>query len=160
MMPPRSLRSLPPAGAGVAPGAARRASLWIDTHCHLDAAEFDGDRDVVVARARAAGVAQIVIPAVAVANFERVRELAHRHGLAYALGIHPMCTNGVGDDDLAALRAALERHAGDARLVAVGEIGLDHFVPGLDRQRQAAIFAAQLDLAAEFALPVLLHVRR
>ena len=134
--------------------------MWIDTHCHLDAAEFDADRDEVVARARAAGVAQIVIPAVDVANFERVRELAHRHRLAYALGIHPMCTGAAGADDLAALRDALARHAGDPRLVAVGEIGLDHFIAGLDRERQAAIFAAQLGLAAEFGLPVLLHVRR
>ena len=118
--------------------------MWIDTHCHLDAAEFDADRDDVVARARAAGVAQIVIPAVDVANFERVRELAHRHRLAYALGIHPMCTDAAGADDLAALRDALARHAGDPRLVAVGEIGLDHFIAGLDRERQATIFAAQL----------------
>ena len=134
--------------------------MWIDTHCHLDAAEFDADRDAVVARARAAGVGQIVIPAVDVGNFARVRELAHRHRLAYALGIHPMCTDRAGAGDLAALRDALARHAGDARLVAVGEIGLDHFVAGLDRDRQAAMFAAQLALAAEFGLPVLLHVRR
>jgi len=142
-------------------GARRHhAGVWIDTHCHLDAAEFDADRDDVVARARAAGIAQIVIPAVDVGNFERVRELAHRHRLAYALGIHPMCTGAAGAADLAALREALVRHAGDPRLVAVGEIGLDHFIAGLDRQRQATIFAAQLALAAEFGLPVLLHVRR
>jgi TatD DNase family protein len=134
--------------------------VWIDTHCHLDAAEFDADRDGVVARARAAAVDQIVIPAVAVANFERVRELAHRHRLAYALGIHPMCTDQAGDADLGHLRGALARHAGDPRLVAVGEIGLDHFVAGLDHDRQATMFAAQLRLAAEFGLPVLLHVRR
>jgi len=134
--------------------------VWIDTHCHLDAAEFDADRDAVVARARAAGVAEIVIPAVAVANFERVRELAHRHRLAYALGIHPMCTDAAGDADLGHLREALTRHAGDPRLVAVGEIGLDHFIAGLDRDRQEQMFSAQLRLAAEFDLPVLLHVRR
>lgn len=134
--------------------------MWIDTHCHLDAAEFDADRDDVVARAHAAGIAQIVIPAVDVGNFERVRELAHRHRLAYALGIHPMCTDRAGDSDLTILRDSLSRHADDPRLVAVGEIGLDHFVPGLDRGRQASMFAAQLALAAEFGLPVLLHVRR
>ncbi len=136
------------------------AAVWIDTHCHLDAAEFDADRDAVVARARAAGVGQIVIPAVDVGNFARVRELAHRHRLAYALGIHPMCTDRAAEGDLGHLREALARHAGDERLVAVGEIGLDHFVPGLDRARQARFFAAQLALAAEFGLPVLLHVRR
>jgi TatD DNase family protein len=135
-------------------------AVWIDTHCHLDAAEFDADRDCVVERARAAGVRQIVIPAVDAGNFARVRDLAHRHGLSYALGIHPMCTDRASAGDLERLRDALARHAGDARLVAVGEIGLDHFIPGLDRVRQATFFAAQLKLAAEFGLPVLLHVRR
>jgi len=134
--------------------------VWIDTHCHLDAAEFDPDRDAVVARARAAGVATIVVPAVDAGNFARVRELAERHRLSYALGIHPMCTDRAGDADLAALRNALEANRGDPRLVAIGEIGLDYFVPGLDRERQADFFAAQLKLAAEFGLPVLLHVRR
>src|SRR6476661_4110645 len=136
------------------------AAVWIDTHCHLDAAEFDADRDAVVAAARAAGVATIVLPAVDAGNFDRVRDLAHRHRLAYALGIHPMCTGAAGADDLAVLRDALVRHAGDPRLVAVGEIGLDHFIAGLDHEHQATIFAAQLGLAAEFGLPVLLHVRR
>jgi TatD DNase family protein len=134
--------------------------VWIDTHCHLDAAEFDADRDAVVERARAAGVVQIVVPAIDRGNFERVRELAHRHGLGYALGIHPMCTGSAREGDLQALAEALARNAGDPRLVAVGEIGLDHFVGGLDRERQATFFAAQLELAAEFDLPVLLHVRR
>jgi TatD DNase family protein len=136
------------------------APAWIDTHCHLDAAEFDVDRDGVVARARAAGVAQIVVPAVDAGNFARVRELAHRHRLSYALGIHPMCTDRAAESDLAVLPAALEQHRDDPRLVAVGEIGLDHFIAGLDRERQARFFSAQLALAAEFELPVLLHVRR
>jgi TatD DNase family protein len=146
--------------AGTAPGEGMIRAVWIDTHCHLDAAELDADRDAVVARARAAGVDQIVIPAVDVGNFARVRELAHRYRLAYALGIHPMCTGRAGDAELGHLRDALARHAGDPRLVAVGEIGLDHFIAGLDHERQAAMFAGQLALAAEFGLPVLLHVRR
>lgn len=133
---------------------------WIDTHAHLDAAEFDADRDAMVARARAAGVAGVVIPAVAVANFDAVRTLAHRHGHAYALGIHPMCTNGAGDADLAALEAALAANRDDPHLVAVGEIGLDHFVPGLDREHQRRLFEAQLALAARHDLPVVLHVRQ
>ena len=134
--------------------------MWIDTHCHLDAAEFDADRDAVVAGARAAGVAAIVIPAVDTGNFDRVRELAHRYRLSYALGIHPMCSGRAGAADLAALRSALEAQRDDPRLVAVGEIGLDYFIAGLDRARQAEIFVAQLKLAREFGLPVLLHVRR
>jgi TatD DNase family protein len=136
------------------------AAMWIDTHCHLDAAEFDADRDDVVARARQAGVTQIVLPAVARANFDTVRRLAHRHDFAYAMGIHPLFVEQAADDDLQALRDGLAAHRGDARLVAVGEIGLDHFVPGQDLARQARFYAAQLALAREFDLPVILHVRK
>ncbi len=134
--------------------------LWTDSHCHLDAPEFDADRDAVVARARAAGVAQIVLPAVEVSNFDSVRGLAHRHGFVYALGIHPLYVDRADDTALAALHDALQANRGDPRLVAVGEIGLDHFVPGLDRARQEDFYAAQLVLARQFDLPVILHVRR
>jgi TatD DNase family protein len=134
--------------------------MWIDSHCHLDAPDFDVDRDAVVARARAAGVTQIVLPAVERSNFGAVRALAHAHGFVYALGIHPMCVERAPDDDLLHLEAALAEHRSDARLVAVGEIGLDHFVPGLDRARQERFYAAQLRLARAFDLPVILHVRK
>lgn len=133
---------------------------WIDSHCHLDAAEFDADRDAVLARAQAAGVATLVLPAVAVAGFETLRQLAHRHGLFYALGIHPLCVDAADDADLERLADALQAHRDDPRLVAVGEIGLDHFVPGLDRDRQQRFYAAQLKLARAHGLPVILHVRR
>lgn len=133
---------------------------WTDTHCHLDAAEFDVDRAAVVARARSAGVAQIVLPAIAPFDFDTVRSMAHEHGLAYALGIHPLCTGSLDDTALDALREALAAQHGDPRLVAVGEIGLDHFVAGLDRSRQEHFYVRQLELAREFDLPVLLHVRR
>ena len=134
--------------------------MWIDTHCHLDAAEFDADRDAVVARARAAGVEQIVIPAVDARNLERVRELAHQHGFTYALGIHPLCVMRAGPRDLEQVAAALEKYAGDQRLVAVGEIGLDFFVDGLDPEVQQRFYGEQLKLAKRAGLPVLLHVRR
>ncbi len=134
--------------------------MWIDSHCHLDAAEFGADRDAVVARARAAGVGMLVLPAVEVANFDAVRTLAHRHGLAYALGIHPLYTGRAADADLEQLQAAIAAHRDDPRLVAVGEIGLDHFVPGLDPVRQRHFFVAQLKLARDAGLPVILHVRR
>jgi TatD DNase family protein len=134
--------------------------MWIDTHCHLDAAEFDADRAAVIERARAAGVGQIVLPAVGRSNFDAVRRLAHAHGFAYALGIHPLYVERAADDDLVHLRDALAEHRDDERLVAIGEIGLDHFVPGLDRDRQARFYAAQLRLACEFGLPVIVHVRR
>ena len=134
--------------------------MWIDSHCHLDAPEFDADCDAVVARARAAGVAQIVIPAVEVANLTAVRSLAHDHELAYALGIHPLFVGRADDADLQHLRDALALHRGDARLVAVGEIGLDHFVPGQDLPRQERYYAEQLRMARHFDLPVIVHVRR
>ncbi|HEY4066593.1 MAG TPA: TatD family hydrolase [Burkholderiaceae bacterium] len=134
--------------------------MWIDTHCHLDAAEFDPDRDAVVERARAAGVTRIVLPAVARTNFDSVRELAHRHGQVYALGIHPLAVQGAGEGDLDALADALAERRADPRLVAIGEIGLDHFVPGHDPARQERFYAAQIALARRFELPVILHVRR
>jgi TatD DNase family protein len=134
--------------------------MWIDTHCHLDAPEFDADRDAVVLRATAAGVTRIVLPAVGSDNFDAVRVLAHSHGFVYALGIHPLCVTQAADDDLRRLSQALAAHRGDSRLVAVGEIGLDHLVPGLDFARQERFYAAQLELARRFDLPVILHVRR
>jgi len=134
--------------------------VWIDTHCHLDAPEFDADRDQVVQRARAAALAQIVLPAVAVHNFDAVRALAHQYGFAYALGIHPLCVDEAQDIHLQTLRAALHTHRGDPRLVAVGEIGIDHFVRGLDRAKQERFYEAQLELAREVELPVIVHVRR
>lgn len=134
--------------------------MWIDTHCHLDAAEFDADRDAVVARAKAAGVAQIVIPAVDAHNLSRVRELAHHHGFSYALGIHPLYVMNAGPGDLDHMAEVLTQHRDDPRLVAVGEIGLDYFVAGLDAATQQHFYIEQLKLAKRAGLPVLLHVRR
>ena len=134
--------------------------MWIDTHCHLDASEFDVDRGAVVARATQARVRQIVLPAVAPDNFDAVRSLAQACGYVYALGIHPLYVERAGTAPLAALRAGLEAHRSDPRLVAVGEIGLDHFVPGLDPALQLRFYVEQLELAREFDLPVILHVRR
>lgn len=139
--------------------------MLIDTHCHLDAAEFDQDRLQVIEAAHQAGVKAILIPSVAASNFKTVRELAHAMpGGAYALGIHPMYVHDASSEDLVTLREAVSQNMGDPRLVAIGEIGLDFFVPDIStgdaRERQERFFAAQLDLALEFGLPVLLHVRR
>jgi TatD DNase family protein len=135
-------------------------TAWIDTHCHLDALEFAGDRDAVRERARERGVIHCVLPAVDVSSFDAVRELAHAHGDSYALGIHPLCTADARVEDLERLDEALSQRRGDPRLVAVGEIGLDFFVGGLDRERQELFFAEQLRLARAHDLPVILHVRR
>jgi TatD DNase family protein len=135
--------------------------MLIDTHCHLDASEFDPDRDAVVASAVAAGVQRIVVPAVAAENFQVVSDLARRHAaVRYALGIHPLFVERAADVDLDALREAVARSIGQPGFVGIGEIGLDHFVPGLDRERQLRFFAAQLRLARDFDLPVILHVRK
>jgi TatD DNase family protein len=138
--------------------------MWIDTHCHLDAAEFEADRAAVHRRARAAGVASCVIPAVQTAHFEAVRKLAHAQQDVYALGIHPLYTPAASDADVAKLDAALHTHHDDPRLVAVGEIGLDGFVPELNTPdafaRQQQFYTAQLKLAQKYQLPVILHVRR
>ena len=137
---------------------------WIDTHCHLDAPDFGAPRAAVRAAAAAAGVRMCVIPAVAQDNFAAVRAAALAGGDAYALGLHPLYVAQHGTKALQALEAALEAAQGDARLVAIGEIGLDAFVPELRApdawQRQLDVLRAQLRLARRFALPVLLHTRR
>jgi len=141
--------------------------MWIDTHCHLDAPEFGADPAAVLAlreQARQQGVSACVLPAVAPANFDAVRRLAHLGGDAYALGIHPLWLPSDGPAALAQLAAALQAHADDPRLVAVGEIGLDFFVPAVctpeARAQQLALYRGQLHLAWQHGLPVLLHVRR
>jgi TatD DNase family protein len=105
-----------------------------------------------------------VIPAVERANFDTVRLLAHRLGDAYALGIHPLLVPQAQTSDLAALDVALTAHRDDPRLVAVGEIGQDFFVPALCepamRERQGFFYREQLKLARQHGLPVIVHVRR
>ena len=133
---------------------------WIDTHCHLDAAEFAPDRDAVRAAASAEGVSHLVIPAVQRSHWQEVIALAHRHGDSYALGIHPLYTPGADESDIAALRELLTQQRDDPHLVAVGEVGLDFFVLGLDADRQIWFYEQQIKLAREFDLPVILHVRK
>lgn len=141
-------------------------TFWIDTHCHLDAPEFGAADAVRVLRAEAGarGVVACVLPAVARAHFDIVRERAHLLGDAYALGIHPLFVPQARFEDLEALEEALRTHRDDPRLVAVGEIGLDFWVPQLCepemRERQLAFFRAQLRLARAFELPVIVHSRR
>ncbi len=137
---------------------------WIDTHAHLDASEFDADRDATVQRLFDADVRMAVLPAVAVRHFDTVRVLAARHRLAYALGTHPMAVPTAADDAVERLGDALEAHRGDPRLVAVGEIGIDGFDPACTppdvMARQRRVLDAQLALARTHALPVVLHVRK
>jgi TatD DNase family protein len=139
--------------------------MWIDTHCHLDAHEFGTASADVARRAQAAGVGMIVIPAVARDNFDVVRTLAADvPNASYALGIHPIYVPQATDDDLAELRRRVEASLGDPRFVAIGEIGLDFFIPLLCepamREKQERFLREQLRIARDFGLPVLTHVRR
>jgi len=129
----------------------------IDTHCHLDVEEFAADRPAVLARARASGVAGIVVPGVRADTWDGLLSFCATAADLYpALGLHPVY--------LAQHRAAdirqLARCVGEQRLWAIGEIGLDYYVEGLDRARQQALFEAQLEIARSCGLPVILHVRK
>lgn len=129
----------------------------VDTHSHFDAAEFDPDRDAAYARARQAGVTTQVVPAVTLANCEAVAATCRRYpGCLPAWGMHPMYVDGHRDEDIAALRGRVEAW----RPLAIGEIGLDLFVEGLDVARQEYFFVEQLKVARDYDLPVLLHCRR
>lgn len=129
---------------------------FIDTHCHLDAAEFGDRHALIVSEALAAGVSRIVVPAVARSNFDKVSELCGQHSnCTPAYGIHPMYTNTATPGDLDVLRDYLTHH----KPVAVGEIGMDFFIKQYDQDTQEFFFVRQLELAREFDLPVLLHIR-
>ena len=129
----------------------------IDTHCHLDAAEFDADRDDVARAAMEAGVGTIVVPAVERANFSVVAETCRRYpGCVPAYGIHPLYVDRAVPQDLDKLRETIA----DSSPVAVGEIGLDFFVEGFDAALQEYYFTEQLKIARDRRLPVILHVRR
>lgn len=139
--------------------------MLIDSHCHLDASEFGGHAPTIATQAEEAGVSWIVIPAVEVANFDVVTQLSHTiAGCVYALGIHPMYVPQAKESDLVVLRERIDASLADNKLVAVGEIGLDFFVPGLSegelREKQEFFYSEQLKIARDFKLPVILHVRR
>jgi TatD DNase family protein len=131
--------------------------MLIDTHCHLDAAEFDTDRAYVAEQASKQGVAVIVVPAIERQNFDAVIALSRQHGnCVYALGIHPLFVDRASEADL----ATLEQYVIDHSPMAIGEIGLDYFITKDNRERQIYFFSEQLKIAKRHDLPVLLHVRR
>ncbi len=129
--------------------------MLFDTHCHLDAGAFDPDRDAVWARAQHAGVEWLVNPAYDLPSCRRAIELAGQHAHIYAaVGIHPNdCATF--ENDLPALRALI----GQPKVIAIGEIGLDYYWDRTTPAQQAAAFVAQLALAREFNLPVIVHCR-
>lgn len=130
---------------------------WTDSHCHLDAAEFDADRDAVCARALAAGVFRQLLPAIDIESCRAILALHDRDAaLLPAFGLHPMYLERHDDAALLRLRELLD----EFRPLAVGECGLDFFVEHLDRERQMQVFAAQIELAVEHGLPLVIHARR
>lgn len=135
--------------------------MLIDTHTHLDFPDFDADRDAVLARSRTQGVERLVVLGVQRDNWQRLWQLVMAEdGLYAAFGLHPVYLDQHRPEHLTELRDWLSRFAGHPKLCALGEFGLDGFVVGLDPLRQQVLFEAQLQLAVEFELPALLHVRR
>ena len=135
--------------------------MLIDSHCHLDAPEFDTDRDEVAQAAKQAGVNVIVIPAVERENFQQVIDLSNQYThCRFALGIHPMYVDNAHPSDLSLLKALVSQHIATNKLVAIGEIGLDFFVTQQNRETQEYFFSEQLKIAQAFDLPVVLHVRK
>ncbi|RBK87516.1 TatD family deoxyribonuclease, partial [Xanthomonas oryzae pv. oryzae] len=129
----------------------------IDSHCHLDAGEFDHDRATVIARAQAAGVIQQVLPAITAASWPGLRAVSTQApGLYPAYGLHPLFLDQHRPEHLELLAAWIERE----RPCAIGECGLDFFVDGLDAQAQRDYFDGQLQLAKRFDLPLIVHARR
>jgi TatD DNase family protein len=138
---------------------------WVDTHCHLDAPEFKDSLSQIVSSAKFSEVKALLLPTVQASDWDHAKNLANQYGsqipgLVYTLGIHPLFIKQAKEVDLLTLKTQIEQALGDPRFVGVGEIGLDYFVEGLDPQRQEYFFHAQLDLAEQFHLPVILHVRR
>lgn len=129
----------------------------VDSHVHIDDASFDGDRAQVLACAATAGVQQMVVPGIDAASWERIDALCKRHeGLFPAYGLHPLFLAQHRREHLDLLRGRLS----EGNAVALGEIGLDFYVEDLDRDLQRFYFEAQLTLAGEFGLPVIVHARR
>jgi TatD DNase family protein len=135
--------------------------MWTDTHLHLDASEYDSDRLEVVQRAQVLNVNRFVLPAVGAFNFDAVKQLAHDvPGAVYCLGIHPVFVDRAHDNDLQILQQKIRESLNDPKFAGIGEIGLDGFVPGLNWDRQVMFFNAQLKIARDFDLPLVMHVRK
>ena len=133
----------------------------IDTHTHLDFDDFDSDRQAVLSRCRQLGVERMVVLGVYQRNLQRVWDLALLEPQVYAaLGLHPIYLDEHRPEHLHELRDRLAALAGHPKLCAIGEIGLDYYVESLDRGQQQQVFISQLQMAADFNLPALLHVRR
>ncbi|MBZ2398976.1 TatD family hydrolase [Erwinia amylovora] len=132
---------------------------FVDTHCHFDFPPFVGDEQASLQRAAQAGVEKIIAVSVSATHFDRVMALAERHSAVYAaLGLHPMAVAEHNEQSLVALEQHLQRR--HHKVVAIGETGLDLFIDNPQFERQQALLDAQLRLARDYSLPVILHSRR
>ncbi|BDZ73020.1 hypothetical protein GCM10025856_07390 [Methylophaga marina] len=129
----------------------------IDSHCHLDFDAFDEDREKIISECASSGIQQIIVPGVTVSQWPKlIKTCDHYPALRLALGLHPMFMAEHKPDHIDQLRTALTKN----KAIAVGEIGLDFFVADADKEAQTELFKKQLKLAADFNLPVILHVRK
>jgi TatD DNase family protein len=128
----------------------------VDSHAHLDDGRFEPDLAAVMRRASDVGVAATVVPATDRASWPRIRELCRSHPQAHpAYGLHPMFLSENACPDVDALSSWLDAH----HAVAIGEIGLDFHVDGIERELQREVFARQLEVARAHELPVIVHAR-
>jgi len=131
----------------------------IDSHCHLDFSLFDRDRDQVISRCNDLGVKAIIIPAVTVSGWPRLLSVCAQSKILHpALGLHPMFMEKHKPEHIDELKHSAKQHK--HTLVAIGEIGLDFYLPDHDKQAQTDLFTKQLKIAQDTELPVLLHVRK
>lgn len=133
---------------------------FIDTHTHLDGHEFDDDRDEVIARAKAAGVSKVFIPAIDLPSVDAVLATCARYpGYAYPmLGLHPEEVKADWQDVLARMKPRLD--APDHPFIAVGEVGLDYYWSREFEQEQLEAFEEQVRWSVEYRLPLMLHCRK
>lgn len=129
----------------------------IDTHCHLDFAAFDADREAIIEHCKQLGVSQIILPAVDSEGWDKLISLTDRYENLYpALGLHPVFIDKHQESDLDLLEEKVTKY----HPLAIGEIGLDFFIKNTDREKQINFFSRQLDIAASHHLPVILHIRK
>lgn len=129
----------------------------IDTHCHLDVPAFDADRDDTVARAVAAGISGMVVPAIRPRTWDALRALASRHhaaGVRWAIGVHPQIVPELDAAELANLEQRLADDAGEA--IAIGECGLDGGTA--NKELQETIFRMHVRVARALGKPLIVHV--
>ncbi len=129
----------------------------IDSHCHLDFANFNAEREAILAQCIALDIQHLIIPAVTAETWSRLLTTCQQSTLLHpALGLHPMLMDAHQTQDITSLEHAVIRH----NPIAIGEIGLDFYLPEHNKQAQKELFEQQLKIAQTHQLPVLLHVRK